>query len=106
MMQVQYVDIVGAQLPEALLHVLDYVFPAESGLVSERAFRIVYLRGDDCVVALRLQSSISDTEWAKELAGSTLSEKFVSKAGTVLKRYGDAQDPKILAQIILDVFFR
>ena len=50
--------------------------------------------------------SISDTEWAKELAGSTLSEKFISKAGIVLKRYGDAQDPKKLAQIILDVFFR
>ena len=50
--------------------------------------------------------SLSETEWVKELTDSKLSEKFVSKASTVLKRYNDAQDPKKLAQLILDVFFR
>ncbi len=50
--------------------------------------------------------SLSETEWVKELTDNKLSEKFVSKASTVLKRYNDAQDPKKLAQLILDVFFR
>lgn len=50
--------------------------------------------------------SLAETEWVKELTGSKLSEKFVSKVSTVLKRYNDAQDPKKLAQLILDVFFR
>ncbi|MBP0985975.1 MAG: 50S ribosome-binding GTPase [Oscillospiraceae bacterium] len=50
--------------------------------------------------------SLAETEWVKELTDSKLSEKFVSKVSTVLKRYNDAQDPKKLAQLILDVFFR
>lgn len=50
--------------------------------------------------------SLSETEWVKELTDSKLSEKFVSKVSTILKRYNDAQDPKKLAQLILDVFFR
>ncbi|MBQ5342638.1 MAG: 50S ribosome-binding GTPase [Oscillospiraceae bacterium] len=50
--------------------------------------------------------SLAETEWVKELTDSKLSEKFVSKVSTILKRYNDAQDPKKLAQLILDVFFR
>ena len=50
--------------------------------------------------------SLSETEWVKELTDSKLSEKFVSKVSTILKRYNDAQDPKKLTQLILDVFFR
>ena len=50
--------------------------------------------------------SLSETEWVKELTDSKLSEKFVSKVSTILKRYNDAQDPKKLTQLILDVLFR
>ena len=47
--------------------------------------------------------SLAETEWVKELTDSKLSEKFVSKVSTILKRYNDAQDPKKLAHLILDL---
>ena len=50
--------------------------------------------------------SVSDIEWVRELVNSNLSDKFVAKVGSALRRYNDENDPKRLPEIILDLFFR